>query len=474
VSFCTYQFLIFFLVVFTLYWAIPVDRIRILILLAASIFFYSCWNHWLALILVVSTLADYLLARGMDATASTRLRKALVAISIVGNLGLLCYFKYADFFLRSLEEAGSVFGFQAALPVLNVLLPVGISFYTFEAINYTVDVYRGKIRAVRDLSHLMLFILFFPHLVAGPIVRARAFLPLVARSKRWSWLRAHAGVQLIVLGVIKKIAIADRMALYVDPVFADPASFATVTLWLAAIAYAIQIYCDFSGYSDMALGLAHLFGYSLAPNFDMPFLAANISELWRRWHISLSTWIRDYLFIPLGGSRCGRWATYRNLLIAFTLCGLWHGARWNFVLWGALNGIALVGHSLFREACDRAPRLSALLRTAAGTAARVALTFLTFCAIFVVFRCPDMRLAATALQRMFVPAAGAGLPLASFGLFLTFALVAVGHALGSRRIGLRILDRLPDSIRGLGFGAALTMALVAAPGISKAFIYFQF
>jgi alginate O-acetyltransferase complex protein AlgI len=472
--FCSQQFCLFFLVVFAAYWALPWHRGRVLLLLAASIYFYACWNHWLALVLCVSTLGDYLLARGMEATPRPRVKRLLLLVSICGNLGLLCYFKYVNFFLGSLQEAAEAFGLTFSLPVLEVLLPVGISFYTFEAINYTVDVYRGKVRAARDLTHFMLFILFFPHLVAGPIVRARAFLPLVARRKHWSWLRANAGMLLILLGIIKKLAIADRMALYVDPVFADPAAHATATLWLAAVAYAIQIYCDFSGYSDMALGLAHLLGYHLAPNFNMPFLSANVSELWRRWHMSLSSWIRDYVFIPLGGSQGTRLRTYFNLLITFTLCGLWHGAGWNFVIWGLANGVLLVLHSAFRNWCEGRARLSAALRTAPGISLRVALTFTCFCVVFVIFRCPDFPTAWTMYGRMLAPSAGAGLPLPIHGLLVTLAVVVLGHALGQNKLGLRLWDRLPGPVRGLAFGGGLTAAMLLAPSMNQAFIYFQF
>jgi alginate O-acetyltransferase complex protein AlgI len=472
--FCSAQFCGFFLVVFAAYWALPWQRGRVLLLVAASIYFYACWNPWLALLLCATTLGDYFIARGMEATARPRLRQLLLLCSLAGNLGLLCYFKYANFFLHSLTDVAGAFGLDLALPVLRVVLPVAISFYTFEAINYTVDVYRGKVRAVRDPAHLMLFILFFPHLVAGPIVRARAFLPLVARRKRWSWLRAHAGVLLILLGLVKKLAIADRMALYVDPVFAAPQTYATMTLWLAAVAYAIQIYCDFSGYSDMALGLAHLLGYHLAPNFNMPFLSANIAELWRRWHISLSSWIRDYVFIPLGGSRGTRLQTYRNLLITFALCGLWHGAGWTYVVWGLANGVMLVIHAGFKSWCDTRPRLAAALQSVPGTALRVALTFASFCVVFVIFRSPDLHGAVAMLGRMFTDAPGAGLPFYAHGLYLTIAAFVMGHVLGQSNLGVRLWDRLPPPVRGLGFGAALTLALMLAPGTSKAFIYFQF
>src|SRR5260370_10586449 len=220
------------------------------------------------------------------------------------------------------------------MPVVKVIVPIGISFYTFEAISYVVDVYRGRVRAERRLGHFLLFILFFPHLVAGPIVRGRDFLPQVNRPKRWTWTRADLGLRLILLAVVKKLAVADRLALYADPVFADPAAFSTLTLWLATIACAFQIYCDFSGYSDMALGLARLFGYRLVRNFDRPFLAPNLSEFWRRWHISLSSWLRDYVFIPLGGSRSGPWKASRHVLMGMALAGLWHGAGWNYVLVG--------------------------------------------------------------------------------------------------------------------------------------------
>jgi alginate O-acetyltransferase complex protein AlgI len=355
-----------------------------------------------------------------------------------------------------------------------VLLPVGISFYTFEAINYMVDVYRGKVRASRDLSHFMLFILFFPHLIAGPIVRARDFLPLIARRKRWSWLRAHAGLMLILLGVIKKMAIADRMPGYVDPVFADPGAFSTMTLWTASAAYAIQVYCDFSGYSDMALGLAHLLGYHLVLNFNMPFAAVNPAAFWRRWHISLSTWIRDYIFIPLGGSSGSRLRTDINLLITFTLCGLWHGAGWNFVLWGSASGLLLVLHGRFKTWCDGVPRLAAALTTPGGTALRIATTFATFCLTLVIFRCPTLAGSWTMLTRMLAPAAGLGLPLAAWGLYATFAVVFLGHWLGHDDRGRKLWDRLPAPVFGACCGVVMTLSLLVVPGVSKAFIYFQF
>src|SRR5262249_35572853 len=256
-----------------------------------------------------------------------------------------------NFFLGSLENTLRALGADATMPVLRVILPIGISFYTFEAINYTVDVYRGQVKAERNLAHFMLFITFFPHLVAGPIVRARDFLPQIGRRKHWNWARMNLGAQYLLLGLFKKMAIADHMALFSDSVFANPGAYSSTAVWCATLAYALQIYCDFSGYTDMALGAAHLLGYKLALNFNMPYVAVNVSDFWRRWHISLSSWLRDYLFIPLGGSRGSNAKTSRNLLVTMVLGGLWHGASWTFIAWGLLHGMLLVGHRLFRDFC---------------------------------------------------------------------------------------------------------------------------
>src|SRR5436190_13119461 len=299
--FCSLEFFVFFVGVFALYWAVPWQRPRVWLLLAASLYFYASWNKQLALLIAVSTALDYSLARGMEATQVAWRRRSLLGVSLVGNLTLLCYFKYANFFLASLEEALRSAGATASLPTLSVLLPVGISFYTFEAISYTVDVYRRRMPAERSLSNFMVFILFFPHLVAGPIVRARDFLPQTRRPKRWSWPRMQLGVGLLLVGLFKKLAVADRCALFADPVFAHPENYRCLAVWAGVLAYAVQIYCDFSGYSDMALGAAHLLGYKLAVNFRAPYLAANIEDFWRRWQASLSSWLRAYLFFPLCG-----------------------------------------------------------------------------------------------------------------------------------------------------------------------------
>ena len=314
--FHTHQYLIFFVAVFIAYWAMPWHRGRVYLLLASSLFFYATWNEWLALLVGATATIDFLIAHRIESARSKAVKRAYLGISLAVNLGVLAYFKYANFFLDSLYEALRVAGVTSPPPHLNVLVPFGISFYTFEAISYAVDVYVGRTKAERSLANFLVFILFFPHLVAGPIVRGRDFLAQVGRPKRFSWLRARAGVQMIAIGLFKKLAIADCMAIYSDRVFQpgqDISTLSTSAVWMAVLAFSVRVYCDFSGYSDMAIGSAHLLGYKLRTNFNLPYLAVNVADFWRRWHISLSNWLRDYIFIPLGGSKGGELRTCRNL-----------------------------------------------------------------------------------------------------------------------------------------------------------------
>ncbi len=471
--FCSQTYLLFFCAVFAVYWLLPWARARIWLLLVCSFTFYAAWNRWLACIICVTTLADYILARLMDASASPPHRKRLLFVSVAMNLGLLCYFKYANFFLASLQQALQFAHLTASFPVLSVILPVGISFYTFEAISYTVDVYRGRIRAERSLAHFMLFILFFPHLIAGPIVRAANFLPQIRRRKRWQWSRLNLGLQFFLLGLVKKLVIADRLARVVDPVFAGTGAYGTTTLWLAAVAWALQCYCDFSGYSDMAIGCAHLLGYRLCRNFDMPLAAPNISLLWRRWHISLGNWLRDYVYIPLGGNRGTLSRTVVNLLITMTLCGLWHGAGWPFIVWGLLQGVMLAAHTVFRRFCDSRPALGALLESPGGTAARVAVTFTSFVVTFVFFRSPTLTAGLDMLRGMVFPRTGQ-VQLLMTSVLWCAALVALGHALAYRDLWKRLVARLPAEVIGLAFSLCCLLALLLATGAGRTFVYFQF
>jgi len=472
--FCTPVFLIFFLVIFTVYWVTPWQQLRVWILLAASYYFYWKWNGWLATLVVLTSFLDYVFARGIEGSCIPWRKRLLLLTSLVMNLGVLVYFKYANFFIQSFSEALHSFGLSASWPLLHVILPIGISFYTFEAINYTVDVYRGKIPAERNLAHFMLFILFFPHLVAGPIVRASDFLHQIKRPKKWCWPRLHLGLQLFILGLLKKLAVADHMAYFVDPVFKDPGAYGSGATWCAVLAYALQIYCDFSGYTDMALGTAHMLGYKLAQNFNMPYLAVNISEFWHRWHMSLSSWLRDYLFIPLGGSRGTAWKTVRNLLITMTLGGLWHGANWTFVLWGVVHGLLLVGHRLFRAFCKVRPNLDGILQSTIGTGVRLGLTFLCVILCWVLFRAVSLPAAGTVLQHLLLPHSGLGTPVAPHVLFVTLGALALAHVLTATGFWKRLVVSLPAPAIGFGYAAAINLVLVLAADQGKSFIYFQF
>jgi alginate O-acetyltransferase complex protein AlgI len=473
--FCSSAYLAFFACVFIVYWALPWNRVRVWLLLIASFAFYASWNSWLACLILVSTSIDYALARGIDASQSAGVRKLLLTANIVGNLGLLCYFKYVNFFLDTLQTTLRSLGAESSIPLLAVIVPIGISFYTFEAISYMVDVYRRKMPAERSLPNFVLFITFFPHLVAGPIVRARDFLPQVTRPKHWDWARMNLGAQYFLMGLFKKLAIADRMAAFVDPIYENPSAHATHNIWIAVFAYALQVYCDFSGYTDMAIGSAHLLGYKLAQNFNMPYLARSVSEFWRRWHISLSSWLRDYLFFPLGGSRGAGWYTARNLMITMTLAGLWHGATWNLVAFGAIHGLLLIGHRLFRGFVETRPSWVSALETPIGSTASVALTFLVVCLTMIVFRAQTLEQAGLIFQRLFVSAASPVLtPVHASGLIYTYLLVVLSHWIGTRLWFKRATLRLSPPVAGLGYALQLTMTLLLAPASGKAFIYFQF
>lgn len=320
----------------------------------ASCFFYASWDwRYLGLLLTISVI-DYYAALRIVATNDGRSKKRWVWFSIISNLGVLAYFKYFNFFVDNANTVLSVAGLK--LPYLTILLPAGISFYTFKTMSYTIDVYRGELTPCRSWLDYATFITFFPELIAGPIVRASVFLPQLNRPIGLSISRLLEGGGSFLVGLFKKMVIADRMALVVDPIFKYPEVYSGATIWCALLAYAIQIYCDFSGYSDMAIGVARMIGYDLPENFNMPYAAVNLSDFWRRWHITLSSWLRDYLYIPLGGSRCGSLLTYRNLALTMLLGGLWHGASWNFVLWGGMHGVGLAVHRLWQR--NSSPRFN--------------------------------------------------------------------------------------------------------------------
>ncbi|HIA47325.1 MAG TPA: MBOAT family protein [Candidatus Hydrogenedentes bacterium] len=340
-------FVLFALVVYSIY-SVLKHRPQNIFLLIASYFFYGCWDWRFLALIFVTTLVDFLCSGKIYSVGSgTRQAKVFVLISLCVNLGILGFFKYFNFFEDSAIRLLSLLGMEANGVTLKIILPVGISFYTFQSLSYTIDVYRGKLKPTRNFFDYALFVSFFPQLVAGPIERATHLLPQVENPRTVTYHNIREGAWLILLGYFKKVVIADNFADIATVVFNNPGDYHGLAVLIGVYAFAFQIYGDFSGYSDIARGLAKLMGFDLMLNFRMPYFATNPQDFWRRWHISLSTWLRDYLYISLGGNKGKLYKTYRNLFLTMLLGGLWHGAAWNFVLWGAFHGTLLIAHRRF-------------------------------------------------------------------------------------------------------------------------------
>jgi alginate O-acetyltransferase complex protein AlgI len=344
VLFNSLSFAIFLPVVFLLYWYGTKGNLKIqnVLLLLASYFFYSCWDWRFLFLLVFSTGLDYFTGFKIDKANSTKHRKFWLWLSISANLGFLGTFKYYNFFAQSFADFVSGLGVGVNIYAINVILPVGISFYTFHGLSYVLDIYYKRINAEVNFIDYSVFVSFFPLLVAGPIERATHLLPQIKRERNFDYSNAVNGMRQIIWGIFKKVVIADNCATYANQIFSNPSEFSGSTLVVGAFFFTIQIYCDFSGYSDIALGTARLFGIELLQNFSFPYFSRSIAEFWRRWHISLSSWFRDYLYIPLGGSKGGNWLRIRNTLLIFVVSGFWHGANWTFIFWGLLNAILIM------------------------------------------------------------------------------------------------------------------------------------
>ena len=469
------DFVVFFVAFTVLYWRLP-QRAQNALLFAGSYFFYGYVHPWFLILIASSTIVDYCAARGMERWPGHRLR--FLWMSIVSNFGLLGFFKYFNFFADNLSRVFDVFGVPIGMPELRVLLPVGISFYTFQAMSYTIDVYRGELRARRSLLDVAVFISFFPHLVAGPIQRASYLLPQVERARRFDVEQARSGFLLICWGFFKKLVIADNVGVIANKVFAlaDP-SFPI--LWAGVFAFAIQIYADFSAYTDIARGTSRWLGFELTPNFEHPYFARSPSDFWRRWNISLSTWFRDYVYVPLGGSRAGGITWARNVLVTFLLSGLWHGASWNYVLWGFYHGLLLVAtraRSILRPARP-SPAISPAFAPFV-TCARIIGMFVLTCIGWLLFRetqlsaiVRDLRLSpftASALDRetglyLFFLALMYSAPLWIHGIAAEFHAPSAGPIRWPRLL-------LQGAACGLAFGAILLIR----SHTSLDFIYFQF
>ncbi len=457
------RFFLFFVMVFTLYWSLKSNQHRKYVLLVASAVFYGAWDWRFLSLIAFSTVVDYWSARIIENTQETRKRRLLIGTSMAMNLGFLGFFKYFNFFAESFSDLLAVFGMTASYTTLHIILPVGISFYTFQTMSYTIDVYRTKLKAEKSFTDFAFFVIFFPQLVAGPIVRAIDFLPQVHETKRWQDVAVKPLVLLFLLGFIKKACISDNLAFYVDLVFENPQAYTSPSVIVATFLYAIQIYCDFSGYTDMAIACAGLLGYSLCKNFDAPYLSASIVDFWRRWHMSLSTWLRDYLYIPLGGGRHGTLMRYRNLMLTMVLGGLWHGASWNFIVWGGLHGAALSLNHFWRDKTRR--RIPAVLGWG------LTLWFVALCWIF--FRAHDFE-SALYMVRVFATGQATGMTQLPVTLFVVPFVLLGAHFLWRRNAGEEKIAALPDVVF-TGILAVLTALAVSFIPMGYApFIYFQF
>ena len=400
------EFILFLPAVFILFWFAFKQSLKLqnLLLIGASYLFYGWWDWRFLGLIIISSILDYLLSQGIDNADSQSRKKQLLWVSVLVNLGILGFFKYFNFFVDSAADMLNLFGMEADFITLNVLLPVGISFYTFQTLSYTIDVYRGEIKAEKELFAFFAYVAFFPQLVAGPIERAKNFLPQFSKPKSFKYDYAVDGCRQMLWGFFKKVVIADSCAPYVDMIFSDPGNYNGPTLLLGAVLFAFQIYGDFSGYTDIAIGTARLFGFDLMRNFAYPYFSRDIAEFWRRWHISLSSWFKDYLYFPIGGSRGGKSKTIRNVFAIFLVSGFWHGANWTFVVWGGLNALYFLPSLLMGKNRNNLATVAEDRKWANGKEIlQMGSTFLLTCLAWVFFRAESVGHALSYLWHMVNP-----------------------------------------------------------------------
>ncbi|HEX7413142.1 MAG TPA: MBOAT family O-acyltransferase [Bacteroidia bacterium] len=465
--FNSFEFALFLPIVFLLYWFVFNKRVRWqnLFLLFVSYVFYGWWDWRFLFLIAFSTTFDYFIGIQLGKIEGIRKRRILFGLSCLINIGFLGFFKYFNFFIDNLVAAFASMGYNIPIVPLQIILPVGISFYTFQSLSYTADVYLKKLKPTTDFILFATFISFFPQLVAGPIERAINMLPQFQNKRKFNFEEAKLGMQQILWGLFKKIVIADTLSVYVDQIFANYQSLPGSTLLLGAIYFSIQIYCDFSGYSSIAIGTAHLFGFSLMKNFSYPYFSKSVAEFWRNWHISLSTWFKDYVYIPLGGSRSTLQRTILNTLIVFALSGFWHGANWTFIIWGVLNGVYVIPSLLSsgKNKIAASPILDVI---------KIAFTFLLITLTWIFFRAQNVSQAFGYFKilfskSLFVYPVQHGMALALPLIFILF----IPEWLRKKNILLE--QTLPIFLRWSGY-LIMVIACLAFFKQNQSFIYFQF
>lgn len=472
------EFAIFLPIVFLIYWLILNKSLKSqnLFLLIVSYIFYGWWDWRFLSLIFFSSVVDFWVGLKLETETNVRRRLLLLLTSIIVNLGFLGFFKYFNFFAANFVAAFTLFGKHLTTRSLNIVLPVGISFYTFQTLSYSIDVYRGKMKPTKNIVNFFAFVSFFPQLVAGPIERAKNLLPQFTRSRVFDYDKAVDGVRQILWGLFKKIVIADNAAVFVNEIFNNFSAYSGSTLVIGVIFFAFQIYCDFSGYSDIAIGTARLFGFNLMRNFAFPYFSRDIGEFWRRWHISLSTWFRDYVYIPLGGSRGDTWFKARNIIIIFVVSGFWHGANWTFLAWGLINGLYFLPLMILnknRQNLDIVakgkifPSLRELLQ--------ILFTFIITCIAWVFFRADSI---SSAFQYIGIMLSSSTLskPIAPpFGVIaLTAFMVIIEWLQRDKQHGLEFGTVMPSRFFRWGIYYGIIFAIFWFGGKQQEFIYFQF
>ena len=416
------EFCLFLVVVFALFWFAFQKALKVQngLIIVSSYLFYGWWDWRFLFLIVFSSLTDYFIGLKLEKTEQRKLRKLLLFLSVSLNLGLLGFFKYYNFFSENFSLAFSQIGINLSPFTLDIILPVGISFYTFQTMSYTIDIYHRKLSATKDLLAFLSFVSFFPQLVAGPIERASHLLPQFLKERKFDYHFAVSGIRIIIWGLFKKMVIADNASIIVDGIFNDYSNQTSASLAIGMIFFAFQIYGDFSGYSDIAIGVSRLFGFDLMTNFRFPYLSKNISEFWKRWHISLSSWFRDYLYIPLGGSKGGKWNALINVMIVFLVSGFWHGANWTFIVWGAINGLMYL--PLFIQGKNKDQNFSTF---SLKDSAYILLTFVITCSAWVYFRSDSVADANRFLWTFVTGEGNLSYPISSSKHILTTAIVGL-------------------------------------------------
>ncbi len=443
-------------------------------LLIASYVFYGAWDWRFLSLIMLSTAVDYLIGLKIQDTLEQTQRRRLLFVSLAVNLGMLGIFKYLGFFVDSFENLLAGIGYNADPFTLSIVLPVGISFYTFQTLSYTIDIYRRDLKPVKNFLDFALFVAFFPQLVAGPIERARNLLPNITSHRVLSWENLGRGAVLCLLGLIKKVVIADGLAPSVDAIYASPSP-TRLDVIFATWLFAIQIYCDFSGYTDIARGVAKMLGFSLMRNFAQPYFAADPQEFWRRWHISLSTWLRDYLYISMGGNRGGKWKTYRNLMATMTLGGLWHGAAWNFVAWGVYQGGLLAFHRAFAGRHDRSGE--GTRRSVLGWLVRIGAIVLFFQVVsygWLLFRATSFEQIVDFTRRIFHGPPGLTIPEPPFPALVGLGFLLIWDLCIELSGSVKFYTHWHPVIRAALYASMIYLLAFGATTQTSAFIYFQF